>query len=163
MEKKKKKKKIKIKIKIKKIATCRPAAAGKNLENKKPWHGVCIKRGASERPKGVFPLTAATVIRPQELCLIAAVTVTYGRKRIAAGRAYFSRKKLFRPQFSYGIATVRPLSAEICSFGQNLGDLKSILRPKEHISAERGLTILSQLRKGGGVAAATESLLRPKD
>ena len=94
----------------------------------------------SERPKGGFPLTAATVIRPQELCLIAAVTVTYSRKRIAAERVYFGQKKLFRPQLSNGIAAVRPLSAEIFSLGQNLGDRKSILWPKEHISAKIGLT-----------------------
>ena len=75
--------------------------------------------------------TAASIIQPQELCLIAAVTVTYDRNIIAAKRAYFGRKKLFWPQFSYGIAAIWPLSAKICSFGQNLGDRKSILRPKE--------------------------------
>ena len=99
----------------------------------------CVKY--SERPKGVFPLTAATVIRPQELCLI------------AAERAYFGQKK------PYGIAAVRPLSAAIYSYSQSLGHRMSILRPKEHISGKRAL--LPQYHKRGGVAAATERLLRP--
>ena len=75
----------------------------------------------SERPKGPFPLTAATVIWPQDLCLIAVITVTFGGKRIAAERVYCGRKRAFRPHYYW-----------ICS--QN-AHRKSRLRPKEHISA----------------------------
>ena len=51
----------------------------------------CVE--TSERPKGGFGLTAATVLRPLGPSLIAAVTETYGRKRIAAERAHFGRKR----------------------------------------------------------------------
>ena len=84
-----------------------------------------VTQRTRERPKGPFPLTAATVIRLQELSLIAAVTATFGRKRIAAERDNCGRKRAFRPQ-------------KTGSFYWN-AHRKSRLRPKEHISAERGL------------------------
>ena len=69
----------------------------------------------SERPKGGFSLTAETVLRPQGPSLIAAVIETFGRKRIAAERGYFGRKKLFwlavrslfRPKQALRSVTVR--------------------------------------------------------
>ena len=114
-----------------------------------------INKIVRERPKEGFPLTAATVIRPQELCLIAAATVTYGRKRIAAeicsfGRnilfrslkfwpnhslnlpvccrkASFGRNKLFRPQFSFGRNTARAGALR----SQPKGSYGRKLRPKD--------------------------------
>ena len=90
---------------------------------------------ASERPKGGYGLTAATVIRPQGPSLIAAVTKTFGHKRIAAERDHFGRKR--------GLAV----------------NQKRLFRPKGPILAEKGLTV--KCRKADGVAAATERLLRP--
>ena len=69
-----------------------------------------------KRPKGGFGLTAATLLRPQGPSLIAAVTETFGRKRIAAEMGPFGRKKLFRWLCFHRKAS---LSAEMGPFGRN--------------------------------------------
>ena len=54
----------------------------------------------SERPKGGFGLKAATVLRPQGPSLIAAVTKTFGCKKIATEIGPFGRNSPFRWLFS---------------------------------------------------------------
>ena len=120
----------------------------------------------SERPKGPFSLTAATVIRPQELNLIAVVTwrqencgrkgvlrpkeglsavrESFGRKRIAAERVYCGRKGSFRPQYN-----------RICS--RKLVSLK--FPPKGYIAAER--VYFGRKRPYGSITVRGR-LLRPQ-
>ena len=85
---------------------------------------VCIVE-CSERPKGGFGLTAATVLRPQGPSLIAAVTETFGRKRIAAEiisfRGFFHCNSIW--QF-----TIRTLSAEMGPFGHNSLSAETAIR-----------------------------------
>ena len=88
----------------------------------------------SERPKGVFGLTAATVLRPQGPSLIAAVTETFGRKIIAAETANFGqkspygelpkgitvkkshRKILFRPKWALSVYLKQYPIMYLCKF-----------------------------------------------
>ena len=103
----------------------------------------------SERPKGPFLLAAATVIRPQELCLVAAITVTFGHKRIAAERVYCGHKSAFRPKF---VLENWFMFIEMLTERVDCGR-KSIFWPKE--------TLRPHYRKGEVVAPATERPFRP--